>query len=187
MVLECLYHRQFGQGPYNKVGELKHIQPGVAMKTLPLVLFVLSSLSCYSSVNYVQTKSAASNTVSSLSTGNFGSAVTASNIIVVFTSNTGTALTLSSCTDTLGNNFTIDVGPITQGTAIRAYMAHAYNIVGGTDAVTCTWSGSGNIAVTAAEYTGALTASDPLDVSASATGNATSWSCGTTAAKTAFN
>jgi hypothetical protein len=150
-----------------------------AAKRLLLLVFCFSSYS-WASVSFVQAASNSQNTVTSLATGNFGASVTAGNLIVVFTSNSNTTLTLSSCTDTLGNAYKVDVGPITQTTTVTTYIAHAYNITAGTDSVTCTWSGSGNIGITASEYSGELILADPFDVFASGTGSGTSWDCGTT-------
>lgn len=150
---------------------------------LSICLFALPS---FAAISFVQAKANSSGNASSISTGNLTSAVSAGNLLVVFASSTATSATLNSCSDSLGNSFKIDVGPITSGTAVRAYVAHAYRISSGTDSVTCTWSANGNLAISAAEYSGELVLNDPFDVFASGTGTSTSWTCGTTAATT-FN
>ncbi|HEY5667537.1 MAG TPA: hypothetical protein VIR03_00060 [Candidatus Saccharimonadales bacterium] len=123
--------------------------------------------------------------LTSQATSNFGSTVTAGNLLVVAVSFDTTLTSTFSCTDTLGNTFT-NVTFINNPTRQQGLgVCYAANIVGGTDAVTAHFGGTGAtyISVIATEYHNATTT--PLDVSSTNFATATvSANGGTTGAAT---
>jgi hypothetical protein len=82
-------------------------------------------------------------------------------------------------TDSRGNTFVSASGPVTWGGGYRAQVFYAAGILGGSDTVTATFRTSVNSfgVVYVHEYAG-INATNPVDVTASASGNAGSLNSG---------
>jgi hypothetical protein len=127
-------------------------------------------------INFVQVNSKTSASASSLVAA-YSSAQTAGNLNVVTVMWGDTTRTVSSVTDTKGNAYALAVGP-TKATGLTSAIYYGKNIAGGSNTVTVTFNGTAaypNLNVL--EYSG-LDATNPLDVSAAATGSGTAANSG---------
>jgi hypothetical protein len=113
----------------------------------------------------------------SIATGNFSGAVSSANLMVCWIYYNSSTQSVSSLSDSGSNTYTKAVGPTTGSGTLASWRQeiwYAYNITGaGTFSVTATFSGTFNAEkeISCHEYSGALTASDPKDVTSSATGS----------------
>jgi hypothetical protein len=122
---------------------------------------------------FVQVNSAAQTSSSSMAVS-YNSAQTAGDLNIVAAGWGDTTANVSSVTDSLGNTYTLAAGP-TSGTGLRQVMYYATNIKAGSNTVTVNFTTSANYPdVRILEYAGVST----LDVTASATGNSATPSCG---------
>lgn len=130
----------------------------------------------------VQTKSQHAGNYSNTNVAAMSSNVTAGNLLVLGLT-AGSADTIDSITDSLGNTWTLAVD--NTGTDRRTWLYYAKNITGGACTVTVTFSAGmfPDSCLTIREYSGCDTAS-PLDVTASANDGVSfvqTHDCGTTA------
>lgn len=94
------------------------------------------------------------NTIGTTSSRAFSSNVTLGNQILCSINATSNA-TLSSVTDTQGNTWTIDAGPITHGAGLGyAWFAHAENAIAGATTVSANWATSTNSGIQLYEVSG---------------------------------
>ncbi|MGF7182393.1 IPT/TIG domain-containing protein, partial [Tunturiibacter psychrotolerans] len=139
----------------------------------------------FQGVQFVQVASATPQSTTALVPVAYTGPQTAGDLNVVIVGWNDSAATVQSITDSAGNNYALAVGPTT-GTALRESIYYATNIVGSnTNTVTVIFNqGATKPDVRILEYSGVAT-SNPLDVSAGASGNsnvADSGFFGTTAA-----
>jgi hypothetical protein len=135
-------------------------------------------------ISFVQQNFALSTSSSSL-TVNYPSAQTAGNLNIVAVGWNDTSAAVSSVVDSLGNPYTLALGPTT-GTALSQSIYYAKNIAGGSNAVTVRFDQTAVYPdVRVLEYSGADTA-NPLDVRAAAVGTGLTASSGL-AATTSLN
>ena len=88
-----------------------------------------------------------------------------------------TTLDGESVTDSRGNSYTLAIGPTT-GTGLRQSIYYAKNIVAGSNTVTVTFNqAAAYVDVRVLEYSG-LDTTNPLDVTAGASGSGTSANSG---------
>jgi hypothetical protein len=129
-----------------------------------------------SGINYVQGNSATATSGSSISVPyNEGQIAGDLNVVAVMSGDTTSSI--SSVTDSNGNTYTRAVGPTTS-TGLQQSIYYARNIAGGSNTVTVKFNQTANYPnVNATEYNG-LDTSNPLDVSAAASGSGTSASSG---------
>jgi hypothetical protein len=110
---------------------------------------------------FVQQKDASNASASSLATGNFGSAITAGNLIWVV-ARVASGMTANTPTDTLGHSYQLLGSCTTAGISV-CYHWYVANTSGGTNSVTVTASGGpGNMDISAFEWSGFLTSSPLL-------------------------
>src|SRR5579862_2225234 len=148
-----------------------------------LVVYGLNPASS-SQVSFVQVNSGTPQSSTSSVTVAFPSAQTQGNLNIVVIGWNDTTTTVQSITDSLGNTYTLAVGP-TKGTSLTQSIYYAKDILGGSNSVTVTFSAPAEFPdVRILEYTGADTTS-PLDVSASALGNSASANSGSATTKLA--
>ena len=129
-----------------------------------------------SGINFVQVNSAMATSGSSIEI-NYNNGQIAGDLNVVAVMSGDTTSSISSVTDSNGNTYTRAVGPTTT-TGLQQSIYYAKNIVGGSNTVTVKFNPSAsypNVNVT--EYNG-LNTSNPLDVTAAASGSGTSASSG---------
>ena len=129
-----------------------------------------------SGINFVQSNSATANSGTSIAIP-YNSLQIAGDLNVVAVMSGDTTSSISSVTDSNGNTYTRAVGPTTT-TGLQQSIYYAKNIAGGSNTVTVKFNQSAsypNVNVT--EYNG-LNTSNPLDVSAAATGSGTTASSG---------
>ncbi len=104
----------------------------------------------------------------------FPGAQTSGDLNIVVVGWNDTAATVQSVKDSVGNTYTLAIGP-TSGTALRQSIYYASNIAGGTNTVTVTFSQAAAYPdVRILEYKGVTT----LDVTAGASGNSTAANSG---------
>ncbi len=120
----------------------------------------------------------------SVSTSNFGTSPVTGNFITVGIFEAGGTNNIQSVTDSGGNTYTL-AAKSNNGTNCTTSVYYAYNITGGANfKITVNYTVNGeNIGVTAREYSGVNTASNPLDQTATSAG----LSIGPTATSTQSN
>jgi hypothetical protein len=127
---------------------------------------------------FVQVKSATPQTASGSVAVTFTLAQTAGNLNVVVVGWNDTTSTVSSVSDSLGNNYVLAIGP-TSGTGLRQSIYYAAGIKAGSNTVTARFNQAAKyVDIRALEYSG-LDSANPLDVKAGAAGSGTSASSGT--------
>ncbi len=129
-----------------------------------------------SGINFVQSNSATANSGTSIAIP-YNTPQIAGDLNVVAVMSGDTTSSISSVTDSKSNTYTRAVGPTTT-TGLQQSIYYAKNIVGGSNTVTVKFNSSAsypNVNVT--EYNG-LNTSNPLDVSAAATGSGPTASSG---------
>ncbi|HLK32501.1 MAG TPA: IPT/TIG domain-containing protein, partial [Terriglobales bacterium] len=130
-----------------------------------------------STISFVQVASATPQTATATVSVAFTKAQTAGNLNIVVVGWNDTTSTVSSVTDSLGNAYTLAVGP-TVGTGITQSIYYAKNIAAGSNTVKVTFSQSASyVDVRILEYSGLDTA-NPLQVSAGASGKSATASSG---------
>jgi hypothetical protein len=132
---------------------------------------------------HVQTVTLFQTTTATTISKAFGAASTSGNLIVVHLDWDGQTRSISSVTDNKGNSYAKINGPTNwNGPNYRAELWYAYNITGGGAAITVTGHLSGaptsfsQIYIT--EYSGIISAVNPLDQNSVATGNTLAVSSG---------
>jgi hypothetical protein len=126
---------------------------------------------------FVQVKSATPQTASGSVAVTYSLAQTAGNLNVVVVGWNDTTSTVSTVSDSLGNNYVLAIGPTT-GTGLRQSIYYATGIKGGSNAVTVRFNQAAAYAdIRALEYSG-LDPASPLDVKAGASGSGASASSG---------
>ena len=129
-----------------------------------------------SGINFVQSNSATANSGTSIAIP-YTSLQVAGNLNVVAVMSGDTTSSISSITDSNGNTYTRAVGPTTT-TGLQQSIYYAKNIVGGSNTVTVKFNSSASSPnVNVLEYNG-LSTSNPLDVTAAASGSGTIASSG---------
>jgi hypothetical protein len=136
--------------------------------------YTVSGTISFVQVNSGPSKIQPSNTSVSVA---YSNAQTAGNLNIVAVGWGDTTSSISSVTDTKGNNYTRAVGP-TSNTGLQQAIYYAKNIAGGSNTVTVKFNQSAAYPdVRILEYSG-LNPTSPLDVTAAGTGNGTSASSG---------
>ncbi|MGA9800524.1 MAG: family 16 glycosylhydrolase [Terriglobales bacterium] len=126
---------------------------------------------------FVQVKSATPQTASGSVSVSYPQAQTAGNLDVVVVGWNDTTSTVSTVSDSLGNNYVLAIGPTT-GTGLRQSIYYAAGIKAGSNTVTVRFNqAAAYVDIRALEYSGLATAT-PLDVTAGAAGSGTSASSG---------
>lgn len=122
--------------------------------------------------------------VTSGTSNNFGSVITAGRTLVVGMSiwDAAGTNTVTSVTDTLGNTYS-QVATVTE-TTHKLYIFRAFNVLGGTNAVTVNLSGSSDLTFAATEID-TVPITNPNDASNSATGTSTTPSVSVTTVNSA--
>jgi len=111
-------------------------------------------------------------------------AQTLGNLNVVAVGWNDTTSTVSSVTDSRGNTYTLAIGP-TSGTGLRQSIYYAKNIASGANTVTATFNqAAAFVDIRVLEYSG-LDQTNPLDVTAGASGSGTSPNSGSATTTTA--
>jgi hypothetical protein len=127
-------------------------------------------------IRFVQAKSAVSASGSSVNIA-YSVAQTTGNLNVVAVMWGDTTSTVSSVTDSKGNTYALALGP-NRVTGLSSAIYYAKNIVGGSNTVTVTFNQTVSYPnVNVLEYSG-LDTTNPLDVSAAATGSGTTANSG---------
>jgi hypothetical protein len=128
-------------------------------------------------ISFVQVAAATPQTASSTVSVAYKSAQTAGDLNIVVVGWNDTTSSVSSLTDTLGNTYSLAVGPTTASGA-RQSIYYAKNIKGGSNTVTATFNQAAvAVDLRVLEYKG-LSQTSPLDVSAAAVGSSTTASSG---------
>ena len=123
-----------------------------------------------SGIRFVQLASATSTTTTASASAAYPSSQSAGDLNVVVISWKDSTSTVQSVTDSLGNSYTLAVGPTT-GTALRQSIYFAKNIRAGSNSVTVAFnSAASSPDLRILEYSGADTV-NPFEVSAGAAGN----------------
>jgi hypothetical protein len=134
-------------------------------------------------VKFVQVNYKALTSGSSVTTA-YPSQQTAGNLNVVAVMWGDTVKTVSSVTDSKGNNYALAAG-LTKATGLTSAIYYAKNIAGGSNAVTVAFNGTALYPnVNVLEYSGLDTAS-PFDISSSAAGSGTTANSGSAATTSA--
>ncbi|HKS96222.1 MAG TPA: IPT/TIG domain-containing protein [Terriglobia bacterium] len=128
-------------------------------------------------ISFVQVAAATPQTPSSTVSVAYKVAQTAGNLNIVVVGWNDTTSSVSSIIDTLGNAYTLAVGPTTASGA-RQSIYYAKNIKGGSNTVTVTFNQAAvAVDLRVLEYKG-LSQTSPLDVTAAAVGSSTTASSG---------
>jgi hypothetical protein len=128
-------------------------------------------------ISFVQVAAATPQTASSTVSVAYKSAQTAGDLNIVVVGWNDTTSSVTSLTDTLGNTYSLAVGPTTASGA-RQSIYYAKNIKGGSNTVTATFNQAAvAVDLRVLEYKG-LSQTSPLDVSAAAVGSSTTASSG---------
>jgi Glycosyl hydrolases family 16/IPT/TIG domain len=147
-------------------------------------LFLVNGRVLASGPTFVQQKSAVPQTASASVTVTYPVAQTAGNLNVVVVGWNDTTSTVSMVGDSLGNNYTLAIGPTT-GTGLRQSIYYAAGIKAGSNTVTVRFNQAARyVDIRALEYSG-LDAATPLDVTAGAAGIGTTASSGSATTKSA--
>ena len=149
------------------------------MRALVLIfgILLLANTTLLASPTFVQVKSATPQTASGSVAVTYPAAQTAGNLNVVVVGWNDTTSTVSSVSDSLGNNYVLAIGPTT-GTGLRQSIYYAAGIKAGSNTVTVRFNQAAvYVDVRALEYSGLDTA-NPADVKAGAAGSGTSASSG---------
>ncbi len=140
------------------------------------------------SINYVQGNSATPQSSPASVSVTYTAAQTAGNLNVVAVGWNNSTATVGTVTDKSGNTYTRAVGPTVLAGSMSQSIYYAKSIVGaavGANAVTVTFSGAAAFPdIRILEYSGA-DPSNPVDVTAAATGSSTSSNSGTATTTTA--
>ena len=126
---------------------------------------------------FVQVKSATPQTAAGSVAVTYSLAQTAGNLNVVVVGWNDTTSTVSTVSDSLGNNYVLAIGPTT-GTGLRQSIYYAAGIKAGSNTVTVRFNqAAAYVDIRAMEYSG-LDPANPLDVKAGAAGSGTAASSG---------
>ena len=124
-------------------------------------------------ITFVQVKAATPQTNSASVAVAYPLAQTLGNLNIVAVGWNDTTATVTSVTDSRGNAYALAIGP-TSGTGLRQSIYYAKNIAAGTNTVTVNFSQAAVfVDVRVLEYSG-LDKTNPLDVTAGASGSGTS-------------
>jgi Glycosyl hydrolases family 16/IPT/TIG domain len=146
--------------------------------TLVFATLLLANTTLLAGPTFVQVKSATPQTASGSVAVTYTLAQTAGNLNVVVVGWNDTTSTVSSVSDSLGNNYVLAIGP-TSGTGLRQSIYYAAGIKAGSNTVTARFNQAAKyVDVRALEYSG-LDSANPVDVKAGAAGSGTSASSGT--------
>jgi hypothetical protein len=130
-----------------------------------------------STIKFVQVAAATPQKPMSAVSVTYPSAQTAGNLNVVVVGWNDTISSVQSVTDSHGNTYTLAVGPI-RGTNLSQSIYYSKNIASGSNTVTATFNQAAAVVdLRALEYSGADT-QNPLDATASATGNSATTNSG---------
>jgi hypothetical protein len=125
-------------------------------------------------ISFIQVASATPQTKMATVSVAYPAAQTAGDLNLVVVGWDDTTATVQSVKDSLGNSYTLAIGP-TKGTGMEQSIYYAANIVGGTNTVTVTFNQSANYAdIRILEYRGVAT----LDAKAGASGSSTAANSG---------
>jgi hypothetical protein len=131
---------------------------------IPGAALVPDAAAATSGIALVQSTVARSTTVA------FARPVTEHNTIIVAVDVTPASATPAPViTDSLQNRYAVVAGPYSVSGALQLYLAAAFDVAGGTDNVTVTWSGAPNVDLYIHEYAG-LAAVDAIDGTSTARG-----------------
>ena len=123
-----------------------------------------------SGIRFIQAASTSPGTTQSTLNTAYSSSQTPGNFNVVIVGWNDTISTVQSVTDSVGNTYSLAIGPTT-GTGVRQSIYYAKNIAGGTNTVTVVFNqGAASPDVRILEYAG-VSSSNPLDVSQGGSGN----------------
>jgi Glycosyl hydrolases family 16/IPT/TIG domain len=140
-------------------------------------LFFANTALLASGPAFVQVKSATPQAASGSVAVTFTLAQTAGNLNVVVVGWNDATSTVSSVSDSLGNNYVLAIGP-TSGTGLRQSIYYAAGIKAGSNTVTARFNQAAKyVDVRALEYSG-LDSANPLDAKAGASGSGTSANSG---------
>ncbi|MGA9800313.1 MAG: IPT/TIG domain-containing protein, partial [Terriglobales bacterium] len=129
-------------------------------------------------VNFVQLGSATPQAASATATVTYPSAQTAGNLNVLAVGWNDTTSTVTGVTDSQGNTYVLAIGPTT-GSGLRQSIYYAKNIAAGSNTVTVKFNqAAAAVDLRAMEYNG-LDATNPLDITAGASGTGTTANSGT--------
>jgi hypothetical protein len=141
------------------------------------ILLVANTTLLASGPTFVQVKSATPQIATGSVAVPYTVAQTAGNLNVVVVGWNDTTSTVSTVSDSLGNNYVLAIGPTT-GTGLRQSIYYAAGIKGGSNTLTVRFNQSANyVDIRALEYSG-LDPATPLDVKAGAAGSGASASSG---------
>lgn len=130
-----------------------------------------------SPINFVQVADTTPSSPQSTVTVTYPKSQTQGNLNIVVVGWNDTVATVKSVTDSFGNTYTLALGP-TIGTALTQSIYYAPNIHSGSNTVTVTFNQAAvSPDVRVLEYSG-LSTTNPLDVTAAASGNSSSASSG---------
>jgi hypothetical protein len=128
-------------------------------------------------ISFVQVNAATPQTPTASVSVTYPVAQTASDLNIVAVGWNDTTSTVSDVTDSLGNTYTLAIGPTT-GTGLTQSIYYAKNIAAGSNTVTVTFNQAAAFPdVRILEYSG-LDTKNPLDITAGAAGNGTAASSG---------
>jgi RHS repeat-associated protein len=145
-------------------------------RVLAISMLVSLSGAAVAQISFVQVKSAAATSGSSIAVA-YTNAQAAGNLNVVAVMWGDTTSTVSSVTDSRGNTYALAVGP-TRVTGLSSSIYYAKNIAAGSNTVTVTFNQTAGFPnVNVLEYSG-LSTTSPLDVTAGATGTGTTANSG---------
>jgi hypothetical protein len=149
------------------------------MRVIVLVFatLLIANATLLAGPTFVQVKSATPQTASGSVAVTYSLSQTAGNLNVVVVGWNDTTSTVSTVSDSLGNNYLLAIGPTT-GTGLRQSIYYATGIKGGSNTVTVRFSqAAAYVDIRALEYSG-LDPATPLDVKAGAAGSGASASSG---------
>ncbi len=144
---------------------------------LAFATLLLASTTLLASPTFVQVKSATPQTAAGSVAVTYALAQKAGNLNVVVVGWNDTTSTVSTVSDSLGNNYLLAIGPTT-GTGLRQAIYYAAGIKGGSNTITVRFNQAAKyVDIRALEYSG-LDSATPLDVKAGAAGSGTTASSG---------
>ncbi|HWZ74941.1 MAG TPA: Ig-like domain-containing protein [Candidatus Sulfotelmatobacter sp.] len=142
---------------------------------LALLLFsAFPSLANWGVVQQTQSTLASATTTTN---AQFGTSVTAGDLIIVHVNWFDTTNNVSSVTDTLGNTFISAAGPARRSGAVSTQLFYAANVTAGIDQIVVVMSAATKIDMFVYEISGAAT-TNPFDVASTGSGSGTAVTAG---------
>jgi len=144
---------------------------------LGLAVLLLSALPSRANWGVVQQTQSTLASATTTTTAQFGTSVTAGDLIIVHINWFDSTNSVVSVSDALGNTFLSAAGPARRSGAVSTQLFYAANVAAGVDQITVSLSAATKIDMFVYEISGAAS-TNPLDVASTGSGSGTAASAG---------